>query len=94
MSSLDIWRGKQSCKLKNGKSGTRCAQTEDDESCALETKCTSVERFTHYTTALQAMFTQAEIDQREISNTPITEPQLLEALQEDGDDVIYPAIQH
>lgn len=47
MSSLDIWRGKQSCKLKNKKSGTRCAQTEDDASCALETKCTPVKRFTH-----------------------------------------------
>ncbi len=79
-----------SCELEDGTTGCECVITQTNEDCEVETSCTSSSLLQHYNTVLQQMFSPAEIIMRAQTHVRITEPELIEALQQDGWPLVEP----
>lgn len=72
------------CDLANGGSGCNCVITESDDDCSVQTDCSSSTNFPRYDRKLHEMFDATTIESRARLSVRITEPELIEALKEDG----------
>lgn len=79
-----------SCELEDGTTGCECVITQTNEDCEVETSCTSSSLLQNYNTVLQQMFSPAEIIMRAQTHVRITEPELINALRQDGWPLIAP----
>ena len=77
------------CQLPGGGSGCECVISTTDENCSLQTSCLAANmNYPSYWALSVSMFTPQELDWRTVNNVPITEPQLLNALLNDGFPII------
>ena len=74
-----------SCKTDDGKDGCNCEMTSSDDDCNYVQACKSGEiELSNYWATLNNMFTPEEIEQRSINHVRIVEPELRQALLDDG----------
>jgi hypothetical protein len=73
-----------SCTTRDGKDGCQCTITQSDDDCDMPTECVSESYLPNYREALNAMFTEEEIQYRTNNKVRITEPELIEALKKDN----------
>lgn len=73
-----------SCELPNGGYGCQCVQTTSDDDCDMPTECKESSSYPTYDSVLHVMFTPSEIRLRARNRVRITEPELIQALRNDG----------
>lgn len=76
--------GARCCTAEGGVSGCQCEIVPDNDNCDQITNCIADPTYPTYDSVYQSMFTDGQIIQRRERKTRITEPALLQALEEDG----------
>lgn len=76
--------GARCCTAEGGVSGCQCEIVPDNDNCDQITDCIADPTYPTYDSVYQSMFTDGQIILRRERKTRISEPALLQALEQDG----------